>query len=300
MAIKVLHPEYSKNLQAVRRFMREAQTTTRIAHPNIVEMLDMGQEQSDRAFYIVQEFLHGRGPAPAPGRARRELAPHESLDVMVPMAGALVAAHRTGWCTGTSSPRTSSSGEGQLREDRAGSDRLRAVQGGAHAAAVGRGVHARGHGARHAAVHVPGAGGRELPVDERTDVWVMGIVLYEMLCGCCPVEGTNPTVVIIKVLSEEPPRIETFWPEAPKVIADEIHRALVPDRDHRTPTIRAFLEGLLDASAVLEEGAALRLMNRHRGSLPEHTISTRTPSHPQDVHVELLEGEGGTASRARC
>src|SRR5437764_4005238 len=58
VATKLLRPELSSSRDAVRRFMQEAQTSTQIAHPNIVEVLDLGQEP-DGTLYMVQEFLDG-------------------------------------------------------------------------------------------------------------------------------------------------------------------------------------------------------------------------------------------------
>src|SRR5581483_10885546 len=59
VAVKILHPEHTRKREAVQRFMLEAKAATQIAHPNIVEVLDMGEDPSDGSLYIVQEFLEG-------------------------------------------------------------------------------------------------------------------------------------------------------------------------------------------------------------------------------------------------
>src|SRR4029079_17851307 len=95
VAIKVLRPDLTRNQDAVQRFTQEAQSATQIEHPNIVFVMDMGQEQSDGALYIVQEFLTGtdlRRRLASGGK----LAVGEAIATMLPIMNALVAAHERG------------------------------------------------------------------------------------------------------------------------------------------------------------------------------------------------------------
>jgi serine/threonine protein kinase len=75
--------------------MLEAQAAGRIAHPNIIEVLDLGIETSDGSLYMVQELLHGEDLR-ARLRAAGKLAPREALELLVPVVGALAAAHEDG------------------------------------------------------------------------------------------------------------------------------------------------------------------------------------------------------------
>src|SRR5262245_20446822 len=79
VAAKLLRPEYAHDRESADRFLREARAATQIAHPNIVEVLDMGQEDSDGSLFMVQELLAGNDLRRELER-RRQLTPREALD----------------------------------------------------------------------------------------------------------------------------------------------------------------------------------------------------------------------------
>ncbi|MEI8255150.1 MAG: hypothetical protein WCJ30_05700, partial [Deltaproteobacteria bacterium] len=83
-------------------------------------------------------------------------------------------------------------------------------------------------------------------IDERTDVWSIAVVLYELLCGRTPIHpgGASPARIISQVVTEAPPRIETFAPGIDPRLADLVHHGLAPNRDHRFITMTAFAEAL--------------------------------------------------------
>jgi len=95
VALKLLRPEYARDADAVRRFMREAQSASRIAHPNIVDILDLGQHEGDGGLFMVQELLVGEDLRRRL-RSRKRLSPAEALQVLVPVVAALAAAHLRG------------------------------------------------------------------------------------------------------------------------------------------------------------------------------------------------------------
>ncbi len=84
-----LHPEIAE------RFLREARASTRVAHPNIVEVLDMGRDAADGTLYIVQELLHGEDLRELL-RRERTLDPHQLIEVLAPVMDALATAHGLG------------------------------------------------------------------------------------------------------------------------------------------------------------------------------------------------------------
>src|SRR5438067_12815389 len=95
VATKLLRPEYARDKEVLRRFMQEAQAAARIAHPNITDVLDLGLEESDGSLYMVQELLQGEDLR-ARLRAAGKLTPRQLLEIMVPVVGALAAAHERG------------------------------------------------------------------------------------------------------------------------------------------------------------------------------------------------------------
>jgi serine/threonine-protein kinase len=94
VAIKLLHPEVGAMPDVVRRFMREAQVLAKIDHPNVVTVHEMGQRR-DGSYFIVQELLSG-GNLRELLQEKRQLEPHEAVDILEPIMGALIAAHRRG------------------------------------------------------------------------------------------------------------------------------------------------------------------------------------------------------------
>jgi serine/threonine protein kinase len=108
VAIKVMHPENQVSADNVRRFMNEAHTAGRVQHPNVVEVLDAGQDPDDGSLYIVLELLTGIDLATYLTRYDK-LLPSETITVVSQVLQALIVAHAArALCTGTSSPRTSS------------------------------------------------------------------------------------------------------------------------------------------------------------------------------------------------
>src|SRR5262249_47735830 len=95
VAIKVLHAAFSSDSNSIQRFMQEAQSASRIAHPNVVDILDLGEDPDTGAHFMVQEFLTGttlRQQLAARGR----FSVGEAIEVIAPAIGALVVAHEAG------------------------------------------------------------------------------------------------------------------------------------------------------------------------------------------------------------
>lgn len=240
VALKLMLSDVAKNPDLSARFLREARAASRIEHPNVVQVLDMGQD-TDGALFIVQEFLKGHDLRRLLDE-RQSLPPKEAVELIVPVMSALVAAHRHKIVhrdvkpenvflvksAGTMVPKVIDFGIAKMDEWPTGS----LTKSGA---AIGTPWYFSPEAAR---------GER---VDAQSDVWAVGIMLYEMLAGRCPWKtDTTYNALLFEIASAEIPRLDTISPKVPKALADVVHGALERDRTARYRTMGQFLSALLD------------------------------------------------------
>ncbi len=240
VAIKVLHPEFAKKPGVLGRFVQEAQVATRVVHPNIVEVLDLGQGEGDGAFYIVQEFIDGADLRSLMDEAGR-VSPRRAVALMAPVMRALAAAHRAGVvhrdvkpenilvardAAGATCPKVIDFGVSKLLDQPSTSRTLAGTT-------LGTPYYMSPEQARG-----------DADLDGRSDVWAVGAVLYEMLSGALAFDADNYNLLIIKVCTERAPRLDGLAPELPPALVEAVHRALSPRREDRFETMESFLDAL--------------------------------------------------------
>ncbi|MDO9019352.1 MAG: serine/threonine-protein kinase [Deltaproteobacteria bacterium] len=253
VAIKTLHPQWVTDPSVVQRFLREARAATKISHPNVVDVLDLDVDRDTGLPYIVQEFLAGESlEAHLDARADKRLPVDEALRILVPVMQALVAAHRLGIVhrdlkpanllltvdrAGAPIPKVIDFGIAKLMETQ--SDSLRQT-------ATGTLV---GTPSYMSPEQATGADG----LDERTDVWSLGVVFYELLTGALPYDAPNYNLLVAKIVYEEPALHLLGDPSIPRDVATVVTRALQKNRDARFPSMQA----LLDATAACDISATI-------------------------------------------
>jgi len=271
VAAKLLRPEYARDKDALRRFMLEAQAAGQIAHPNIIDVLDLGIETSDGSLYMVQELLHGedlRGRL----RAAGTLTPREALEVLVPVMGALAAAHEGGVVHRDIKPENiylSRDASGQMVPKLIDFGVSKVLEPGQTGALTGIGTTV-GTPRYMAPEQVRG----EPDVDERADVWSVGVVLYELLSGRNPFEAPTAFASVNRVLNERPPALDGM----PVDLAAVVAHSLAPAKADRFADARA----LLDAVLALDEGKGLS--ERYASA-----IGRRAPTERRDAAPIVFE-----------
>ena len=261
VALKLLHPEFARSQEVVERFMQEAQLASQLRHPNIVDVLDLGQEAADGSLYIVQELLQGndlRAVLDASGRVDVQTA----LDVALPLMGALALAHRRGVVHRDIKPENVF-----LAQDEHGESTPKLIDFGISKVTVegrdDRNLTQAGTLVGTPNYMSPEQARGEASLDGQTDVWSLGVVLYEMLSGKVPFDAPNQNVLMVKIIMEPAPRIETVAPNLPPALADVVHTALANDRAARYPDMAAFAAALIASCRSAPE-----VFERHRRSLP--------------------------------
>jgi serine/threonine protein kinase len=284
VAIKFLRPDLSVTRESVLRFMQEAQSAASIAHPNIVDVLDMGRDATDGALYIVQEFLAGQtlrqrlrktpgGPAGIPV--------FEAVDIALPVMGALLAAHSRGIVHRDIKPEnifltTGPGGELVPKLIDFGVSKVHGHGGVAEQTTPGAFVGTPRYMS-------PEQLKADRNIDGRADVWSIGVVLYEMLTGECPYQGDNMFSLVSSILKGKPLAAHQRVPSVAASFSLVVQRSLEPKLDDRYADMRAFVDAILACPAADDPKASMRLVARHKAAL--------NPVAPVEEHRPAIEEE---------
>ena len=244
VAVKVLRPQFAADPGFAARFRKEALRAAALSHPNIVRIYDYGVEQpSSRrrrpappTQYIVMELVEGRDLA-AVLRAEGRLAPERAVAIAADVASALDAAHQRGIVHRDVKP-----GNILLTED----GTVKVADFGIARALAEASTTLTGMTLGSVPYFSPEQS-RGDEVTPTSDVYTLGIVLYEMLTGQRPFEGDTALGVALKRLSEDPPPPSVLDPALPRDLVTIVMHALDRDPDRRFPSALAFRNALLDA-----------------------------------------------------
>jgi hypothetical protein len=277
-ALKVLHLQLASHGTALRRFRREAATLQRLRHPNIVDILGHGALADGRPF-ITMEWLEGRDLA-AELASRGALSPHEALEVLEQVGAALRAAHSAGVVhrdlKAQNVMRLLGGGEGL---------RVKLVDFG-----LAKGLTPQAPGAS-SLTNTGSVLGTPLSMapeqirgeapDARTDLYALGVLLFQLVTGQPPFQGATLIEVEEQHLRVPPPNASERAPVSAALDA-VIHRCMEKRREARYP----------DVDAVLEE------LRRVAGGRPEPVrredavalyVEVRTEGEPDDASLERLD-----------
>ena len=265
VAIKILHPDVAGNPDAVRRFHREARISTALDHPNVVRVFLFGQ-LNDGSLYLVMELLRGR-PLSELLRVEPKLATGRALHIAAQVAEAVGEAHTQGIVHRDIKPENVF-----LTPKGRDPDFVKVLDFG-----IARLLHPEDQTSATQAglvfgtaryISPEGAAGEK--TDARSDVYSIGVLLYQMLAGVTPFEGSTPVQLLMAHINERPPPIRSLQPGIPEGVADVVMRALAKNPDARYEDGAHFAEVLRDAAE--RSGIALRA---RRGA--DADVSGRVP-----------------------
>ncbi len=261
--------------QAGLRFSREARVTARIDHPNVVNVFDSGSHQGGR--YLVMELLRGESLGT---RIRRERVPADELvEIMIPVLRGLAAAHRAGvihrdlkpdnvfLCVGTDGatyePKVLDFGISKLRSARAvsrsGSESPASTsRSRTECASTEEHLTGQGTGLGTVAYMSPEQLVDALNVDERTDIYAAGVMMYEALTGCLPFRAEGYNALVLAIAGQRPLPISALVSDVPRALERIVMRAMAKEPRDRQPDAQTLideLEGFRRASLTGERPA---------------------------------------------
>jgi eukaryotic-like serine/threonine-protein kinase len=250
VALKVLHDQYTADDEFVERFKREARAVAQLSHPNIVTVIDRGEDGGRQ--YIVFEYIDGENLKELVVRKGR-LSVRDALELAVQVARGLAFAHGQGLVHRDVKPQNVLlNGDGQAKVTDFGIARTMTVDGVTQTGTV------MGTSNYIAPEQASGQ-----PVDVQTDVYSLGVVLYELLAGDVPFPGDNFVSVAMKHVNEPPPNLLEVRRDVPLRVAAAVDRALEKDPAARFPTMDAFAAELeaslvaLDSPGDVDAGATI-------------------------------------------
>ncbi|MFI9345887.1 Stk1 family PASTA domain-containing Ser/Thr kinase [Streptomyces sp. NPDC052773] len=234
LALKVMHPTLAADASFVDRFIREAKSVARLAHPNVVQVFDQGTDGS--YVYLAMEYVAGCTLRDVL-RERGALQPRAALDILEPVLAALGAAHRAGFVHRDMKPENVLIGDdGRVKVADFGLVRSVDTVTSTTGAVLGTVSYLAPEQIEHGTA------------DPRVDVYACGVMLYEMLTGGKPHTGETPAQVLYQHLHEDVPPPSAAVPGLPYEL-DE----LVASATARTPDMRPH-----DAVALLAQAREAR------------------------------------------
>ncbi len=272
VAVKMLHPEHARDRSVVDRFLTEARAATTLRHPNVVDVLDMGQED-DGTVYMVLEFLNGESLAKRLER-RKRLTADETARILLPVMDALAEAHDLAIVHRDIKPENVLIALDAKRRHVPklldfGIAKVLTV-GAARSTRTGMVVGTPAYMSPEQAEGITELG-------PSSDIWSMGVMFFECLTGRLPFESASATGTLVAIMSKAAPPVRSLAPDVPEALAAAIDRALAKSPSARWPHIRSFAAAIgaaLGPGVLTHEDPSGAITNGALASSDDRTVVT--------------------------
>ncbi|MGW2780954.1 Stk1 family PASTA domain-containing Ser/Thr kinase [Streptomyces populi] len=285
LALKVMHPTLAADASFVERFIREAKSVARLAHPNVVQVFDQGADGS--YVYLAMEYIAGCTLRDVL-RERGALQPRAALDILEPVLAALGAAHRAGFVHRDMKPENVLIGDdGRVKVADFGLVRAVDTVTSTTGAVLGTVSYLAPEQIEHGTS------------DTRVDVYACGVVLYEMLTGAKPHTADSPAQVLYRHLHEDVPPPSAAVPGMAHALDELVTAAAARNPELRPADAVALLGQVLEARAGLT-AEQLDAVPPGALSVSHDNADDRTSVIPRSLSVPRLlpvNEDDGTADR---
>jgi pimeloyl-ACP methyl ester carboxylesterase/DNA-binding winged helix-turn-helix (wHTH) protein len=288
VALKLLSGKFTQDTEWLRRFIREAKAASSLNHPNIITIHEIGQEGG--IHYMATEYIEGQTLRQHLATGRMKAA--NALNIAAQTASAIAAAHTAGIIHRDIKPENI-----MLRPD----GYVKVLDFG-----LAKFTGQKSSNSEHSSVNLsqlntnPGIvmgtvnymspeQARGLSVDNRSDVFSLGVVLYEMLTGRAPFDGDTSSDIIAAILEREPARLSQSLSEIPAELERIVGKALRKDRDERYQTVKDFHLDLKGLQQELEMHAKFGVTRQGAAKSPARAgIVAQTPANRPLIDREPL------------
>lgn len=242
VAVKILHQQYANDAEFVEKFRREATAAAKLAHPNIVNIYDVGEEGGSQ--YIVMEYVSGPTLKEVIQQKGR-LAPIEAVRIAKEIASALESAHRNNLVHCDIKPHNILvMPDGRIKVTDFGIARAVSASTMTYSGSVMGSVH-----------YFSPEQAKGTVITTKSDVYSLGVVMYEMLTGTLPFNGETSVSIALKHLQEEPVPIRQIDPSIPPVLEAIVQKAMSKDPADRPSSTELYAD-LNQAKAMLSDRGA--------------------------------------------
>ncbi|HAE43974.1 MAG TPA: Stk1 family PASTA domain-containing Ser/Thr kinase [Lachnospiraceae bacterium] len=277
VAVKVMKPEFREDGTFISKFRREAQAAAGLANPNIVNVFDVGEDQGN--YYIVMELVEGITLKDYIGK-KGKLSVREATSIAIQVCMGLAAAHSSGIVHRDVKPQNIIiSTDGKVKVTDFGIAR----------AASSNTISANAMGSVHYSSPEQVRGGYS---DSRSDIYSLGITLYEMVTGRVPFDGETTVAIAIKHLQDEMEPPSKYSPDLPHALEQIIYKCTQKSVDRRYQTMDDVIADLKH-SLVEPDGDFVNL-----SALSNHSATvTITERERQNIRSGVAEKRGQEASK---